>query len=144
MATALHRQARVHQALQPPGTPLQGLVFAGLDGAPLRPQRVLDQLRGRSGEAGLPRIGLHALRHTAATIMISSGVPIAIVSKTLRHSTLATTLNICGHLLKYAAHDAVAALGNALDKADTDHTPAATLRRAAYPHLGRHRSTRYS
>ncbi|RAG82351.1 hypothetical protein DN069_27915 [Streptacidiphilus pinicola] len=115
---ALQRQARIQQAQLPPRAPL-----AGLDGAPLRPQWVLDQLRRRTAAAELPTIGLHDLRHTAATIMIASGVPIAIVSKTLRHSTLSTTVNLYGHLLPYAALEAVAALANALDTADADHDP---------------------
>ncbi|MFC1420482.1 tyrosine-type recombinase/integrase [Streptacidiphilus cavernicola] len=115
---ALHRQAAVQQALLPPGAPLEGLVFGRVDGAPLRPQYVLDQLRKRLAEAKLPKITLHDLRHTAATIMISSGVPIAIVSKMLRHSTIATTINIYGHLLKYAADDAATALAQAYDKAE--------------------------
>ena len=46
--------------------------------------------------------------------MISSQVPLAVVSKTLRHSTLATTVNIYGHLLPQAAR----ALADALDHAD--------------------------
>ncbi|WP_370133033.1 tyrosine-type recombinase/integrase [Streptacidiphilus sp. EB103A] len=119
---ALRRQAAQQQALLPPGAPLEGLVFAMVDGAPLRPQWVLDQLRKRSAEVGVPRIGLHDLRHTAATIMISEGVSIAVVSKTLRHSTLSTTINIYGHLLKHAADDAVNALSGALDLADIDDT----------------------
>ncbi len=89
---ALRRQAEHQRALLPFGAPLEGLVFAGVDGAPLRPQWVLDQLRRRSARAGVPRIGLHDLRHTAATIMISEGVPLSVVSKTLRHSTLSTTI----------------------------------------------------
>ena len=79
---ALHHQAQIQQALQPLGTPLQGPVFSHVDGAPLRPQWVLDQLRRRTEEIGLPKIGMHDLRQT-----------------------LATTLNLYGHLLKYAAHD---------------------------------------
>ncbi|CAG6396330.1 site-specific integrase [Streptomyces cocklensis] len=136
VASAFRRQAAIHRRLQPAGTPLGGLVFAGYDGAPLRPQWVLDQLRRRSTELALPRIGLHDLRHTAATIMISSGIPVAIVSKTLRHSTLATTVNLYGHLLKYAAHDATSALAAALDQADHERTqhpehPTRALRSAA-------------
>jgi hypothetical protein len=49
--------------------------------------------------------------------MISSEVPLAVVSKTLRHSTLSTTVNIYGHLLPHAARDAVTALCQALDGA---------------------------
>ncbi|NGN62570.1 site-specific integrase [Streptomyces sp. A7024] len=117
VARALHRQAALQMSALPPGAPLEGLVFAASDGAPLRPQYVLEQLRRRAEEAGVPRIGVHDLRHTAATIMLSSGVPLAVVSKTLRHSTLATTVNIYGHLLKHAARDAVTTLGHALDQA---------------------------
>ena len=58
VTAALHRQANLHRTLQPPGTPLEGLVFAGTGGAPLRPQWVLDQLRKRTAEIGLPQIGL--------------------------------------------------------------------------------------
>ncbi|MER5211697.1 hypothetical protein ABT063_14205 [Streptomyces sp. NPDC002838] len=41
--------------------------------------------------------------------MFSSRFPLAVVSKTLPHSTLSTTVNLCGHLLSYAARDAEAA-----------------------------------
>ncbi|MEY9969063.1 integrase [Streptacidiphilus sp. MAP12-16] len=123
VVAALRRQADYQRFLLPPGAPLEGLVFAMVDGAPLRPQWVLDQLRRRSAEAGVPRIGLHDVRHTAATIMISEGVSLAVVSKALRHSTLSTTINIYGHLLKHAADDAVNALSGALDLADIEDTP---------------------
>lgn len=130
---ALRRQADYARALLPPEAPLHGLVFAHVDGSPLRPQYILDQLRRRLAEIGLPKITLHDLRHTAATIMITSGVPIAIVSKTLRHSTIATTINIYGHLLKHAAEDAVNALAQAYELAatDVDDWPGFTARDAA-------------
>ncbi len=117
--TALHRQAALQMAAHPNGR-LEGLVFAHADGSPLRPQWVLEQLRKRTAELGLPRIGLHDLRHTAASIMIAEGIPIAIVSKTLRHATLATTINLYGHLFKDSADQAVNALARALDQAQTD------------------------
>ncbi|MEU1905328.1 tyrosine-type recombinase/integrase [Streptomyces hygroscopicus] len=82
-------------------------------------QGVLVELRRRAAELGLPRIGVHDLRHTAATIMISSRVPLAVVSTTLRHSTLATTINLYGHLLPHAA-----AIGTALERADRKHATA--------------------
>jgi integrase len=121
VAAALDRQAALARAGRPPGTPLEGLVFCQPDGSPLRPQGVLTELRRRSEEIGLPRIGVHDLRHTAATIMISSRVPLAVVSKTLRHSTLSTTVNLYGHLLPYAARDAVTAIDKAFTRADRKH-----------------------
>ncbi|WP_030396148.1 tyrosine-type recombinase/integrase [Kitasatospora purpeofusca] len=66
------------------------------------------------------RIGLHDLRHTTASIMIAEGISIAIVSKTLRHATIATTINLYGHLLKGSADQAVNALARALDQAQTN------------------------
>ncbi|WP_371478930.1 site-specific integrase [Kitasatospora sp. NBC_00315] len=116
---ALHRQARIQMAAHPEGR-LEGLVFSHADGSPLRPQWVLEQLRRRTAEIDLPRIGLHDLRHTAASIMIAMDVPLAIVSKTLRHATLATTINLYGHLFKHSADEAVLALANALNSADLE------------------------
>ena len=55
--------------------------------------------------------------------MITAGIPIATVSKTLRHANLSTTVDLYGHLLKYAAHEAVDALAHALALADTRHLP---------------------
>ncbi|WP_405433875.1 tyrosine recombinase XerC [Micromonospora sp. NBC_00617] len=94
------------------------LVFARPDGQPLRPQYVLDHLRRLTADAGLPAIRVHDLRHIAATIMINQGVPIAVVSKTLRHRNVATTVDIYGHLTRDAAADGVSATCAALDAAD--------------------------
>ncbi|MFG2918616.1 tyrosine-type recombinase/integrase [Kitasatospora sp. NPDC048298] len=118
VTAALRRQTVRHRGTHPGQPHPQGLVFTRPDGKPINPERLLHALRRRSAEIGLPKIGLHDLRHTAATIMISSQVPLAIVSKTLRHSTLATTVNIYGHLLPQAAREAVTALADALDHAD--------------------------
>ncbi|MFJ9843367.1 tyrosine-type recombinase/integrase [Kitasatospora sp. NPDC101155] len=116
---ALQRQAALQMAAHPEGR-LEGLVFARPDGEPLRPQWVLDQLRKRTAELDLPKIGLHDLRRTAANIMIAAGIPLAVVSKTLRHSNLAITVDLYGHLLKDSADDAVKALASALDRADAE------------------------
>ncbi|MGW7441961.1 tyrosine-type recombinase/integrase [Kitasatospora sp. NPDC054795] len=131
---ALHRQAAIQMAAHPDGR-LEGLVFGRPGGTPLRPQWVLDQLRKRTAELDLPRIGLHDLRHTAASIMIAENIPIAVISKTLRHSTIATTINLYGHLLKDSADQAVLALAQALDRAAAGRSrtpgPGEVLRRAA-------------
>lgn len=50
---------------------------------------------------------VHDLRHLAAAITITAGVPLAVVSKTLRHSTLSTTANIYSHLTQQTAREAV-------------------------------------
>jgi integrase len=119
---ALRRQAE-RQRLQRIAAGLryrdQDLVFTRADGQPLRPEYVLRHLHQLSDTAGLPRIRVHDLRHFAATTMLSAQVPLAITSKTMRHSTLSTTTEIYGHLLRHAAHQAVDAIDLALTTAES-------------------------
>jgi integrase len=86
---ALRRQARRHRAMALTGPAYhdEGLVFCRPDGQPLRPEYVLRHFYELTEAAAVPRIHVHDLRHLAATIMIAAGVPLAMVSKTLRHST---------------------------------------------------------
>ncbi len=85
--------------------------------------------------AALHRQAAIQKRHTAASIMIAENIPIAVISKTLRHSTIATTINLYGHLLKDSADQAVLALAQALDRAAAGQSPVPgpgeVLRRAA-------------
>ncbi|MFF7243084.1 tyrosine recombinase XerC [Embleya sp. NPDC008237] len=115
VAAALRRRARASGSGRvDPADPFTGLVFTRANGRPLRPQTLLDRFRHWSAEAGVPRITMHDLRHLAATLTITAGVPLTVVSKTLRHSTLSTTANIYAHLTRQAAHDAVDAIEEAL------------------------------
>ncbi|MDO4182702.1 MAG: tyrosine-type recombinase/integrase [Coriobacteriia bacterium] len=50
-------------------------------------------------EAGFPDLKLHELRHTAATMQLSSGIDIATVSRRLGHSKASTTLDFYAHAL---------------------------------------------
>lgn len=111
-----------------------GLVFARESGAPLRPEWVLDRFHALAEQAGLPRVRLHDLRHLAATLMITSGVPLALVSKTLRHSKVGITADLYAHLTREASLAAADSLGAVLDAAAADHAArtATTLR----PHDG--------
>ncbi|MFF7079780.1 tyrosine-type recombinase/integrase [Streptomyces lavendulae] len=119
VATALrHRALTRIRTRGDPDDPFTGLVFCRPDGRPLGPHLVLDRLHQLSEEAGVPRITVHDLRHLAATITITAGVPLTVVSKTLRHSTLSTTANIYGHLTRQAAREAVDTIDRALTGAE--------------------------
>jgi integrase len=83
-----------------------GLVFARVNGSPLRPERVLSVFHTLVEEAGVPQVRLHDLRHLAATMMIGAGVPLPIVSKVLRHSKVGITSDRYGHLSREIATDA--------------------------------------
>lgn len=67
-------------------------LFINRCGAPLRPQSVRLALRSFAQTAGLARrITPHMLRHTAATLLIETGVDIRFVQRLLGHSSIATT-----------------------------------------------------
>jgi integrase len=119
---ALHRQrARQTSERTKWGTAYQDhdLVFARENGLPLRPEYVLRRFRSLANDAGLPRARVHDLRHLAASMMIAAGVPLPIVSKTLRHSGTGITADLYAHLTRETAHQAVDAMAAALDAAET-------------------------
>jgi integrase len=83
-----------------------GLVFAREDGAPLDPGQLTKRFGQLAKEAGLPRARLHDLRHASASLMIQAGVPLALVSKRLGHSSISITSDVYGHLLEGAGREA--------------------------------------
>ena len=60
-----------------------GLVFTREDGSGYRPDHVTDLFARLVKEAGLPKVRLHDLRHSAASIALSHGVPLTIISRRL-------------------------------------------------------------
>ena len=75
-------------------------VFIQDNGNPIHPQSVSRWFERFCERNDLPKISIHKLRHTAASILIDSGVSIATVSKRLGHSQISTTLNIYTHQIK--------------------------------------------
>jgi integrase len=70
-------------------------------------------------EAQLPRIRLHDLRHTHATLSLQAGVHVKIVSERLGHSSVTITLDTYSHAIPGLQRDAaerVAALIPILDR----------------------------
>jgi len=69
-----------------------GALFVNRSGANLRPHSFRSKLHSFAGKVGLQRrVTPHMLRHTAATLLIESGVDIRIVQRLLGHSSIATT-----------------------------------------------------
>jgi integrase len=120
VVSAFERQARRQAARGVPSD----LVFSQPNGTPLRPESVLHHFHRLCAAAGVLRIRVHDLRHLAATLMISSQVPLALASKTLRHSKLSITVDTYGHLVPYAAQQAVDAIADALTAAELSSSDA--------------------
>jgi integrase len=64
----------------------------------------------REGTAGRPTIRFHDLRHTAASILLSRGVHVKLVSERLGHSTIVLTLDTYSHVIPAMNADAAASM----------------------------------
>ena len=64
-----------------------GLVVVDELGVPMRPERYGNLFQEHAKSAGLPRIRLHDLRHTTASLLHSLGQPPAACAKYLGHTT---------------------------------------------------------
>lgn len=83
-----------------------GLVFTTETGEALHPADVTSHFYFRAQQAGLPPIGLHGLRHGAATINLAAGVDMKVVQDLLRHSSITVTSDLYTSVLPDLALDA--------------------------------------
>lgn len=86
------------------------LVFAGRHGNPLSAPPIRSQFERLLETAGLPRVRLHDLRHTAATLMLAQGTPVHVVARILGHADPAITLRMYAHYLPAFGRDAIDSL----------------------------------
>jgi len=75
------------------------LVFTTTVGTPMDHTKLLKDFKKHLQQAGLPDIRFHDLRHTAASLMLNSGIPMIVVAKRLGHSKPSTTMDIYGHFI---------------------------------------------
>ena len=92
------------------------LVFAREDGSPIDPDVVSTQFDRLSAGAGLPRIRLHDIRHTHATLLLLAGVHPKVVSERLGHSSITITLDTYSHVLPGLQEDAVDRLADLIGR----------------------------
>ena len=100
---------RFHRSHHPDAHP-DDFVFGHDDGSPLHPIKVSKAFERLVRRSGLPKIRLHDLRHTHATMALQAGIHPKIVSERLGHSTIALTLDIYSHALQHMQHEAVEAI----------------------------------
>jgi integrase len=65
---------------------------------------------------GLEDLGIHNLRHTAASLLISQGAQITTVSKILGHASIVQTLKTYGHYYPSDMQDSLFGLGAAFEE----------------------------
>jgi integrase len=83
-----------------------GLVFCRPDGGPLHPERFSREFTRAVANTDLPRIRLHDLRHSWATMALQAGVHPKVVQERLGHAGIAITLDTYGHVTQGLHGDA--------------------------------------
>jgi integrase len=123
-----HRQAQQDEERQWAGSSWQNdwnLIFTTQDGKPLDERNVLRRFQEKILPiAGIPKMRLHDLRHSAVAILIAQGVNIKAISELLGHGSVAFTLQVYGHLLEETKREAA-------DKMDTALTPVSPVATSA-------------
>lgn len=89
-----------------------GLVFTHADGRCVHPDWVTRHFQRMAESAGLPRIRVHDLRHTSASLALAAGVPLKVVSARLGHSSLAITADLYTHVIPAVAYEAADQIGS--------------------------------
>lgn len=79
-----------------------GRVFTTDTGAPLFPDSVTQWFSKFIARSGMPKVTVHSLRHTYASLMIADNVPLIVVSRQLGHAQASTTANIYAHAIASA------------------------------------------
>ena len=75
----------------------RGWLFCHADGSPVHPETITRRFNRLVDMAGVPRIRLHDVRHTYATISLDNGVDLKIVSERLGHTNMSVTAQIYTH-----------------------------------------------
>ncbi|HJP89281.1 MAG TPA: tyrosine-type recombinase/integrase [Candidatus Limnocylindrales bacterium] len=120
-ATARHaldrqrkRQARAKIAMGSGWQDREGRIFTDAAGRGLLPEYVSHVFGKARTRAGLPTATLHQLRHTAATLLLKEGVPIAVISSWLGHSGISVTMEHYAAIHPELQRNAADALDRAL------------------------------
>jgi Phage integrase family len=87
-----HQQAQILERALAGGTWTDhGFVFCQPDGQPIDPRRDWQEWADILQSAGLKHRGVHAQRHTAATLLLDQGVALTVVREMLGHSDVRVT-----------------------------------------------------
>lgn len=96
------------------------LVFPNLDGQPRSPNAVTKEWATAATRLGLAKVSLHALPHTHASQLISSGMDVLTISRRLGHGSPMITLSVYGHLFTNTDDRAAQIMQAAFGRATTE------------------------
>ena len=91
-----------------------GLIFASEVGTPMDPDNFSHSFVRLCERAGLGHWHPHELRHLGASLMLSQGTPLHVVSEVLGNASVAITKDVYGHLLEGDGRTAAKSMSRAL------------------------------
>lgn len=94
------RRQAAERLLVGPGWVDHDLMFADPAGGPMHPEAVSMRFARRVRLYELPKLTVHGLRHTWATMALSAGVHPKVVQERLGHATIGITLGVYSHVTK--------------------------------------------
>jgi len=123
----IHRTAQTAERLRAGSTwQDRGFVFATPTGSPVDPRNDHATWKRLLETAGVRPARLHDARHTAATLLLTQGVPARVAMEILGHSQVSLTLGTYSHVSTELSRDATSRVGEALWQS-TRETLAASL-----------------
>jgi len=90
-------------------------VFTKINGDCLHPDLFSQTFDRAVAKLDVPRISLHDLRHTHATLLLRAGVPVKVVSERLGHANVAFAMSVYQHVLPGMQTEAAATFAGLLD-----------------------------
>jgi len=91
-----------------------GYVFTSELGRPVDPDKVSKVFRATVATAGVPKLGIHSLRHLHATLALEQGIDLKTTSARLGHSQIAITADLYSHVTAAMQEGAARAVDDAL------------------------------
>jgi integrase len=89
-----------------------------MEGQPRDPDRLTQDWKRFTAARGLPRVTLHALRHSHASALIAAGADPVKVSRRLGHSSPVVTMSVYAHLFDRNDGDVAKAIDAMFKAAD--------------------------
>jgi integrase len=117
-ALRAHRKQQLEERIAVGGWEDGDWVFTTEVGHYVYPDRITKRFGQLVEEADLPRIRLHDLRHTVATLALTAGVHAKIVQELLGHSSITVTLDTYSHVTPGIHEKAALAIGTLIYGAD--------------------------
>lgn len=105
-ALAAHRKMQLEERAKAGALGSDGLVFVTKTGLAVRGSNLMPEFHATLARLGLPKVTIHSLRHSAATVLIAEGYPIAKVAAILGHSSSRVTEMVYSHLVGKDVADA--------------------------------------